>query len=140
MTRSFLTCLLLGFVMLVSAQGFVNGSNDDSEKAEQLGFTSAKKAPTYKGGKAAMSKYIYSNLIYPEDAKAQGLEGDVELVFFVDTDGTVSNVKVTKGVSKSIDAEAVRLVEGMKDWIPGKNGVYNVIMKTSLIIGFHLAK
>lgn len=138
--RSYLTCFLLSLTMLTSAQGFVNQSAEQAEKAEQLGFTSAKKAPTYKGGREAMSKYIYSNLIYPEDAKAQRLEGDVELVFFVDTDGTVSDITVKKGVSKSIDAEAVRLVEGMKDWIPGKNGVYNVIMKTSLIIGFHLAQ
>ncbi len=140
MIKSFLTCFFFSIVMAVSAQGFVNEPAVQAEKAEQLGFTSAKKAPTYKGGKAAMSKYIYSNLIYPEDAKAQGLEGDVELVFFVDTDGAVKNIEVKKGVCKSIDAEAVRLVEGMKDWIPGKNGMYNVIMKTSLIIGFHLAK
>jgi TonB family protein len=112
----------------------------EPSRSEQMGFTATKKAPQYKGGKEAMSKFIYQNMQYPEDAKEQKIEGDVELQFYVDVDGSVTNVQVMKKVSPSIDAEAIRVVKSMPGWIPGQNGVVKVMMKTSLIIGFHLNK
>lgn len=137
-------CLLSLSVALMAQQtkkAIAPAANQtESAGAQQMGFTSIKKAPQYKGGKAAMSKYIYQNMQYPEDAKEKKIEGDVELQFYVDVDGTVANVQVVKSVSPSIDAEAVRVVKSMPDWIPGQNGVVKVMMKTSLIIGFHLNK
>lgn len=106
--------------------------------SEQFGFVSERTQPRYMGGKEAMSKFIYSNMSYPQDAKDKGLQGDVQVQFFVDVDGTVKNVSVVKGVCKSIDEEAIRVVSAMPKWIPGKNGSVNIIMKSSLIIGFHL--
>jgi TonB family protein len=107
-------------------------------QAEQFGFTAEKKSPRYNGGREAMSKFIYSKMQYPQDAKEKNLEGDVELQFYIDVDGNVQNVTVVKGVCKSIDDEAIRVVKSMPKWIPGQNGNVKVIMKTSLIIGFHL--
>jgi TonB family protein len=126
-------------VMLMAQQKSTTTKKTDTEtRSEQMGFTSTKKAPQYKGGKEAMSKFIYQNMQYPEDAREQKIEGDVELQFSVDVDGSVTNVQVMKKVSPSIDAEAIRVVKSMPGWIPGQNGVVKIMMKTSLIIGFHL--
>ncbi|MDR3704326.1 MAG: TonB family protein [Paludibacteraceae bacterium] len=127
-------------VMLMAQQKSTTKKTDTETRSEQMGFTAMKKAPQYKGGKEAMSKFIYQNMQYPEDAKEQKIEGDVELQFYVDVDGSVTNVQVVKKVSPSIDAEAIRVVKSMPGWIPGQNGVIKIMMKTSLIIGFHLNK
>lgn len=125
---------------LMAQQKSTTKKTDTETRSEQMGFTATKKAPQYKGGKEAMSKFIYQNMQYPEDAKEQKIEGDVELQFYVDVDGSVTNVQVVKKVSPSIDAEAIRVVKSMQGWIPGQNGVVKIMMKTSLIIGFHLNK
>ncbi len=105
---------------------------------EQLDFTSEKQAPSYNGGKQAMFKFIYDNMVYPADAKEKGIQGDVTLKFTVDVDGSLSNIEVVEGLYPSIDAEAVRVVSKMPKWIPGKYGIRTISMKSSIIIGFHL--
>jgi protein TonB len=107
---------------------------------QQLDFTSEKKAPEYNGGKQAMFKFIHQNMKYPADAKEKGIQGDVLLKFTVGMDGAISNVEVVKGLYPSLDAEAIRVVKKMPNWIPGKYGNQPASMKSSLIIGFHLSE
>ncbi|MDD2192844.1 MAG: energy transducer TonB [Bacteroidales bacterium] len=66
--------------------------------------------------KQAISDFIYANLVYPSDAVGSGISGMVITEFIVEVDGTISNIKVTKGLNALIDAEAVRVI-GL---IPGK--------------------
>lgn len=66
--------------------------------------------------KQAISDFIYANLVYPSDAVGSGISGMVTTEFIVEVDGTISNIKVTKGLNALIDAEAVRVI-GL---IPGK--------------------
>lgn len=107
---------------------------------QQLDFTSEKKAPEYNGGKQAMFKFIHQNMKYPADAKEKGIQGDVLLKFTVGIDGAISNVEVLKGLYPSLDAEAIRVLKKMPNWIPGKYGNQPASMKSSLIIGFHLTE
>lgn len=67
--------------------------------------------PVFKGGDAELLKFIAENTTYPESAKAAGIQGRVIVGFVVGEDGTVSNVKITKGVDPALDAEAVRVVK-----------------------------
>lgn len=142
--RKILSLFLICLSSIACAQGskYANTSKNISPEPptqiEQFGFTAEKQAPRYVGGKEAMSKFIYSKMQYPQDAKAKGIQGDVQLNFFVDVDGTLLNITVVKGVCESIDAEALRVVKTMPKWLPGKNGSVNILMKSSLIIGFHL--
>ncbi len=76
--------------------------------------------PTYPGGDSEMLKYINTNRRYPAKAYADGIEGRVLCSFIVKADGEICNVEVIKGVEKSLNEEAVRLISEMPDWVPGK--------------------
>jgi TonB family protein len=73
-----------------------------------------------KGFEGAFREYIAKNIIYPEEAKKNGITGKVYVQFTVNNKGEVIDVKVVRGVSPSLDAEAVRVVESSPLWEPGK--------------------
>ena len=72
----------------------------------------------YPGGFEAMSAYIAKSVVYPEKAKAEGVEGKVFVQFFVDTDGSIAEATVLRGVGGECDAEALRVVKSMPKWQP----------------------
>ena len=75
----------------------------------------------FNGGDAnEFSKWVNSKLVYPEIAKENGVQGRVTLQFTVEKDGSVTNVKVLRGVDSSLDKEAVRVVQSSPKWKPGK--------------------
>ncbi len=92
--------------------------------------------PEFPGGEAGLRKYIRDNLIYPKEAKDNGVQGSVELEFYVGTTGRVKNIRVTKGVSKDINAEAVRLITDMPKWKPGKLDGKSSTLQQHLTIDF----
>lgn len=91
-----------------------------------MGFTGAFAAdkPEFPGGKAALDKYIVTNLKYPQIAIDNGIEGVVDVAFIVKTDGSIGSIKIVRMVDPDLESEAIRLVKGMPAWIPAeKNGV-----------------
>ena len=78
--------------------------------------------PEFPGGQQAFMNYISSNLIYPEIAKEIGLEGKVIVSFVVFEDGTIHEATILRGIKgeTSCDKEALRLINQMPKWIPGK--------------------
>jgi TonB family protein len=82
--------------------------------------------PQFKGGLEAFSSYLGSNIQYPTDARENNIEGTVVLSFIVEKDGKVSDVKVSKSVSPSVDAEALRVIKNSSRWIPGTQFGRNV--------------
>lgn len=75
--------------------------------------------PEFPGGSAAMMNYLSKNIKYPEEAKEKGISGRVFLSFVIEKDGSVSDVKVARGIGKVCDDEAVRVVKAMPNWKPG---------------------
>jgi TonB family protein len=86
-----------------------------------------------------MMKYLATNVKYPEEAFNKGIEGRVILTFIVEKDGSISNVKVAKSVNEVIDAEAVRVVENMPKWKPGKQNGKEVRVKYTIPVTFRLS-
>lgn len=76
--------------------------------------------PMFPGGDEAMQKFIKDNLVYPVEAKQNGEQGKVYIRFVVEVDGSIKDVSIARSVSLSIDAEAMRIVNIMPNWIPGK--------------------
>ena len=76
--------------------------------------------PEYPGGVEAMMKYIAENVKYPEEAKDKDIAGRVFLAFVVEKDGSVSNVKVLRGIGGGCDEEAARVISSLPKWKPGK--------------------
>lgn len=101
-------------------------------KVENKVFESVEEMPSFPGGMSALMKYLADNVKYPVDAQENGLQGRVVVSFVVERDGSITNVQAVRSVYPSLDSEAVRVVEAMPRWKPGKlNGLpvrvkYNV--------------
>jgi TonB family protein len=67
-----------------------------------------------------MYNFINSELVYPAAAKEKNISGKVYLRFSVETDGSISGVSVTKGISPELDAEAIRVIKVLPAWKPAK--------------------
>ncbi len=101
-------------------------------------FTFVEEMPNYKGGNDALIKFVSSNVRYPEIAKRAGIEGKVMVEFVVDKQGKVRNAKVLKGIGAGCDEEALRVMNMMKDWEPGKQAGKTVNVKMVIPIHFKL--
>jgi TonB family protein len=75
--------------------------------------------PQYPGGEKAMMEYVAKNVKYPQEAKDKEIQGRVFVSFVVEKDGSVSTVKVMRGIGSGCDEEAVRVVSSMPKWKPG---------------------
>ncbi|HLN21018.1 MAG TPA: energy transducer TonB [Bacteroidales bacterium] len=92
------------------------------EEAEEVPFVVVEEMPMYPGGDAELLKYIAANVVYPEVAKENNIQGRVIVRFCVTAKGGVSQVSVLKGVDPELDAEAVRVVNTLPAFKPGKQG------------------
>jgi protein TonB len=108
-----------------------------AEKNQQV-FDVVEQMPEYPGGFQALFEYLGQNVKYPEDAEKQKVEGRVLANFVVETDGSISNVKVIKPAFPSLDAEAVRVLSAMPKWTPGMQSGKVVRVKFTVPINFSL--
>ena len=74
----------------------------------------------FKGGATAMQQYINRKVSYPQEAIEKNEQGRVYISFIVNTDGTISHVKIDRGVSNTLDFESMRVIYNMPKWIPAK--------------------
>ena len=110
------------------------------EKDEQEPFNMVEQMPEFPGGVQALMQFLYENIRYPEAAQTAGKEGRVVVQFVVEADGTVSSTKVVRSISEELDAEALRVVNAMPRWTPGKHKGKAVRVKYTLPVTFRLAK
>lgn len=75
-------------------------------------------APEFPGGSEGLRAYLIDNLRYPEQAKKDGVEGMVVVLFTVAEDGSILNVEVSRGIGSGCDEEAIRVVKAMPKWKP----------------------
>jgi protein TonB len=92
----------------------------------------------FPGGAAAMMKWINDNISYPETSIEMNEQGRVFLQFVVEKDGTITNVKVDRGISLDLDKEARRVIRSMPNWIPGEIGGRSIRARCRLPINFQL--
>ena len=105
----------------VDIQDYVEEVKEEVIEEETIPFQLVEEKPKFQGGDANdFSKWVNQRLVYPEVAKENGVQGRVMLQFTVKTDGSVSDVKVLRGVDPALDKEAVRVVSMSPKWTPGK--------------------
>ncbi len=105
----------------VEIMDYVEEVKEEVVEEEAIPFQLVEEKPSFNGGDAnEFSKWVNSKLQYPEIAKENGVQGRITLQFTVNPDGSVSNVKVLRGVDSSLDKEAVRVVSMSPKWKPGK--------------------
>lgn len=74
----------------------------------------------FPGGTSELRKFINEHIVYPEEAVKKKEQGKVFVAFLVKKDGSIEQIKIERGVSESLDAEAVRLIRLMPKWIPAE--------------------
>ena len=101
-------------------------------------FDVVEEMPQFPGGAAKLLEFLSQNIKYPEDAVKAGTQGRVIATFVVEKDGSISDAHVVKPVSTSLDAEALRVLNAMPAWTPGKQGGQAVRVKYTVPISFRL--
>ena len=86
----------------------------------------------------ALFEYLSKNIKYPADAEKKKVEGKVFVTFVVDSDGKITDVSLLKKVFPSLDAEAIRVISAMPNWIPGRQKGQAVRVKYTVPIMFRL--
>ena len=107
--------------MGVEIMDYVENVQEEVVEEEAIPFQLVEEKPSFMGGDAnQFSAWVNKRLVYPEIAKENGGQGRVTLQFTVEKDGSVTKVKVLRGVDPSLDKEAVRVVSMSPKWKPGK--------------------
>ena len=111
---------------------------EEEDVQEQEIFQIVEEMPSYPGGEAKLMEYVGKNIKYPQIARETGIQGRVFVGFVVEPDGSVSNVKVLRGIGGGCDEEAMRVVKGMPKWKPGKQRGKAVRVSYMLPVNFKL--
>jgi TonB family protein len=105
----------------------------------EISYTSFEIAAEFKGGLQGLGKFLSNNLRYPVSDRRMGIEGQVFVAFVIEKDGSISDANVVKGISRTADAEAVRVVNASNGkWIPGRQRGHTVRSRFVLPIRFIL--
>lgn len=111
---------------------------EEEEIEEAEIFTIVEEQPSFPGGDLARIEYFKNALNYPVNAKELGIMGTVYVGFVVEPNGSISNVKLLRGIGGGCDEEAIRVVSGMPRWNPGKQRSIAVRVQFTLPVRFVL--
>ncbi len=129
-----MAALLWGNSIKVVACNSEIGNITQQEEIYQL----LDKKPKFKGGKAGLAKFLKENIKYPAIARENGVQGRVMVEFIIEKNGSITNAKIIKGVDPHLNNEALRVVNLMPKWKPGKHKGKKVRVRYSMPIHFRL--
>lgn len=104
-------------VELYKEDKFISGASNF--KGEIKNYTVAEAPPSFKGGVDGFLRYLGDNIHYPVEDRRSGIEGVVVAQFVVERDGKLSNIKILRAPSTSMQSEALRVIKRSQSWIPG---------------------
>lgn len=123
----------------VKSQKLTNKDNEDNiDSEDKRVYSDVEQMPEFAGGEDAIMKFFKSNLKYPTYAKENKIAGNVHVSFIIKEDGSVSDAKIIKGLKGGCDEEALRLVNSLPKWRPGKQGGKPVKISFGLTVPFNL--
>ena len=114
------------------------GLKGATEKNEDEVFAEVDEMPEYPGGSMGLRQFIAQSVKYPVEAQKKGTQGKVYVNFIVEKDGSVGMAKIARGVSPELDAEALRVVKLLNNWVPGKQKGKPVRVSYTVPINFAL--
>jgi periplasmic protein TonB len=118
----------------------VPAMEEEVNPLEEEIFTVVESMPMFPGGEAAMYAYLQSNMTYPRMAIEAGISGKVYVTFVVEKDGTITDVKLLRGIGGGCDEEAIRVVKKMPVWKPGSQRNIPVRVQYIMNVKFTLAQ
>ncbi|MDO9511387.1 MAG: energy transducer TonB [Bacteroidales bacterium] len=123
---------------LTEIQAYVPTKKVEEDIVEQEIFTVVEAMPEFPGGDAARMKFLQENMKYPQMARESGIQGTVYVTFVVEPAGSVTGVRVLRGIGGGCDEEAIRVVKAMPRWTPGKQRGKPVRVQFNMPIKFTL--
>lgn len=96
------------------------------------------KMPEFPGGMTGLMQYLSKNIRYPAEAQTKGIQGRVTVAVIINTEGKAVNASIVRSVDPSLDAEALRVVRTMPDWVPGTKDGKPVNVKYTFPVTFRL--
>ncbi len=124
--------------METEVEEFVPIGMGEEEEEEMEIFTVVESMPEFPGGESALYKFLAKNIEYPQIANEGGIQGRVFVTFVVEKDGSITDVRVLRGIGGGCDEEAIRVVKSMPKWKPGKQRGKPVRVQYNLPIKFTL--
>ncbi len=112
---------------------------EEEDVEEQQIFMVVENAPAFPGGDEGRMKFLVENIKYPQMARESGIQGTVYVTFVVERNGSVTDVKILRGIGGGCDEEAIRVVQAMPKWEPGKQRGKPVRVQFNMPIKFTLA-
>lgn len=111
---------------------------EEEEIVEEEIFTVVETMPSFPGGDIARIKFLQKNIKYPQMARESQIQGTVYVTFVVETDGSVTDVRVLRGIGGGCDEEAVRVIKMMPKWNAGQQRGKPVRVQFNMPIKFTL--
>lgn len=115
-----------------------NSAESATAPAPEQIFTAVEKSPKFPGGDKAMYSFLSENIVYPEAAAKNNIQGRVTVQFVVEKDGSIGEAQVVRGKDPDLDKEAVRVIKSMPKFFPGKINGQAVRCLNTLPISFKL--
>lgn len=122
---------------LIDVTPIVTADEEKDEDADKI-FVVVEDMPEFPGGEMALRAFIGNAIKYPVIAQENGIQGKVYVTFVVGKDGSVSNATIARGVDASLDKEALRVVNTLPKWKPGKQRGKPVNVSYTVPINFQL--
>ena len=123
--------------MVIDVAPVVSTRVEEEEEDTQVFFI-VEEMPEFPGGEAALRQFIANAIKYPVIAQENGIQGRVYVQFVVNTDGSITDARIARGVDPSIDKEALRVVNTLPKWKPGKQRGKPVRVSYTVPINFVL--
>ena len=131
--------LLVFIVLITSLHSFSQNEQPPSTPKEDI-FMVVEEMPEFPGGLEALKKFIADHIVYPEQAIQHKTEGRVHVSFIVNKNGSLSEATVVRGIGEGCDEEAIRVVNAMPLWKPGKQNGKAVLVKYVIPLTFSLPR
>ena len=112
--------------------------HEEEEESPQHIFVVVEEMPEFPGGQAELMSFIAKSIKYPVVAQENGIQGRVTCTFVVNRDGTIVDAQVVRGIDPALDKEALRVINSMPKWKPGKQRGKPVRVKFTLPVTFRL--
>lgn len=138
--KKLIPLLLFSFITFIATAQSDTSKTTAKEDSKDQVYTIVEKMPVYPGGDAAMVEFIQKNIKYPKKKKVEGSSVTCYVTFVVDQDGTLTNIRVLKGVKDGpqFDEAALDVVKKMPKWEPGTQNEKKVRVQYNLPIKFKL--
>lgn len=130
--------LIYSSLLAVLMAAFCASDSKAQDQNKVYSFVDVQNPPTYPGGIKKFYEFLGENIKYPADARENKIQGNVFISFTVETDGSITDARVDKGLSPSTDEEAMRVLKIGKRWNPGMINSEPVRVRYSIPIKFSL--